>query len=304
LQGKGMQRDGQMSCHACTNFHTSSDILKYPCKWHQKYTDCQVVKGLDAMKFLPSLVPCALLCAAAGSAWAQAQADGQWRGLAGASFSSTSGNSSTNNLLLNIDMARQTERDKISTSAMVNYGSSKIDGVKTTTTDKWGLNGQYDYNLTPKFYVFGKLGLDADKVVNLSLRRTVGTGLGYKVINEANTTFDVFAGVANTHSRYSSTQVIDGVPGTRFSTNSGLLGEESTHKLTDTVFFKQRVELYPRLSGDGGTLAKATANLGVSLSQAISLNVGLTNNYNSAPATGLKKNDTSLFTGLSVKLGG
>ncbi len=256
------------------------------------------------MKLLFCAVPLAALCA--GSAWAQVttQADGKWRGLAGASFSSTSGNSSSNNLLLNIDMARKTEIDKISAGALANYGSSKVNGVKSTTSDKWGLNGQYDYNLTPQLFVFGKLGLEGDRVIDLTLRRTLGTGLGYKIINTPDNTFDVFAGVANTHSRYGSTQVIDGVSGSRFSTNSGLLGEESTHKLSDTVFFKQRIELYPRLSGDGGTLAKATANLGVNLSQTISLNVGLTNNYNSAPATGLKKNDTSLFTGLSVKLGG
>jgi putative salt-induced outer membrane protein YdiY len=58
------------------------------------------------------------------------QADGQWRGLAGASFSSSSGNSSSNNLLLNIDMARKTEMDKISAMAMANYGSSRVMALK------------------------------------------------------------------------------------------------------------------------------------------------------------------------------
>lgn len=252
-----------------------------------------------------TLLPVGLLfCSGISCAMAQTQADGQWRGLAGASFSATSGNSTTNNILLNIDMARKTEIDKISAGAMINYGTGKVDGVKKTITHKWGLNGQYDYNLLPELYVFGKLGLESDRIINLSLRRTLGTGLGYKVINEPNNTFDVFAGVANTHSKYSKSQVIDGTSGTTFSTNSALLGEESTHKLSETLFFKQRVELYPRIGGDGGTLAKASANLGVSLSSAISLNVGLTNNYNSAPASGLKKNDLSLFTGLSVKLGG
>jgi putative salt-induced outer membrane protein len=256
------------------------------------------------MKISQLLLPVVLFGTASGSASAQTQADGKWRGLAGASFSATSGNSSTSNLLLNLDMARHTERDKISASAMANRGSGKVDGVKTTTADKWGLNGQYDYNLSSQLYVFGKLGLEGDKIIDLSLRRTLGTGLGYKVINEPDTTFDVFAGLANTRSKYKTTQTIDDTSGTSFTTNSALLGEESTHKLSDTVFFKQRVELYPRISGAGGTLAKSTANLGVSLNSTISLNVGLTHNYNSKPATGLKKNDLSLFTGLSVKLGG
>ena len=256
------------------------------------------------MKLLSTLLPAALLGSAIGHASAQTQADGKWRGLAGAAYSATSGNSSTSNLLLNLDMARQTERDKISASAMANRGSGKVDSVKKTTADKWSLGGQYDYNLSPQLYVFGKLGLEGDKIIELSLRRTLGTGLGYKVVNEPSTTFDVFAGLANTHAKYKTTQTVDTTTGTIFTTNSALLGEESTHKLSDTVFFKQRVELYPRISGDGGTLAKSTANLGVSLNSTISLNVGLTHNYNSTPAAGLKKNDLSLFTGLSVKLGG
>jgi putative salt-induced outer membrane protein len=257
------------------------------------------------MKFstLATLVSAAVACMATGSAFAQAKTDGQWRGLAGASISTTSGNSSTNNVLINADMARLTVADKISVGGFINRGSSKADGVTTTTNSKWGLNGQYDYNLTPRTYVFGKLGLEGDKVVELSLRRTLATGMGYKVINEANTTFDVFGGLANIHSKYNSDQLINNTVGTSFSTTTLLLGEESTHKLSEAIFFKQRVELYPRISGDGGTFAKATANLGVSMGSGMSLNVGLVDNYNSAPGFGVKKNDLALFTGVSMNLG-
>ncbi len=257
------------------------------------------------MKFstLTAIASAAALSLCAGAAFAQAKTDGQWRGLAGASISTTSGNSSTNNILLNVDMARLTAADKISTGGYINRGSSKAAGVTTTTNNKWGLNGQYDYNLTPRTYVFGKLGLEGDKVIDLSLRRTLAGGMGYKVINTATTTFDVFGGLASIHSKYNSNQLIGGVTGTGFSTTSLLLGEESSHKLSDAIFFKQRVELYPRLSGDGGTLAKATANLGVALSAGMSLNVGLVDNYNASPGAGLKKNDLALFTGVSMNLG-
>jgi putative salt-induced outer membrane protein len=257
------------------------------------------------MKFstLTTFVSAAVVCMGAGSAFAQSKTDGQWRGLAGASVSATSGNSSSTNVLLNVDMARLTAADKISTGGYINRGSSKAAGVTTTSNNKWGLNGQYDYNLSPRMYAFGKLALEGDKVVDLSLRSTLAGGLGYKVINTATTTFDVFGGLASIHSKYGSNQLINNASGTSFNTTSLLLGEESTHKLSEAVFFKQRVELYPRLSGDGGTLAKGTANLGVSLSSATSLNVGLVDTYNAAPAAGLKKNDLALFTGLSMNLG-
>jgi putative salt-induced outer membrane protein len=257
------------------------------------------------MKFstLATLLSAAIACMGAGSAFAQAKTDGQWRGLAGASVAATSGNSSTNNVLLNVDMARLTASDKISAGAFANYGSSKDAGVTSTTSNKWGLAGQYDYNLTPRLYGFGKLALEGDQVIKLSNRRTLAAGLGYKVIDEAKTTFDVFGGVANIHSKYSQNRLIGNTTSDSFSTNSLLLGEESTHKLSETVFFKQRVELYPRISGDGGTFAKGTANLGVSLNSALSLNVGLVDNYNSAPGNNLKKNDLALFTGVSMNLG-
>jgi putative salt-induced outer membrane protein len=257
------------------------------------------------MKFstLATLISAAIACMATGSVFAQAKTDGQWRGLAGASVSTTSGNSTSSNVLLNVDMARLTAADKITTGAFVNYGTTKVAGTTTTNNNKWGLAGQYDYNLTPRLYAFGKMALEGDQVIKLSNRRTLGAGLGYKVINETATTFDVFGGVANIHSKYSQNRLIGNTTSDRFSTNSLLLGEESTHKISDAIFFKQRVELYPRISGDGGTFAKGTANLGVSLNSAMSLNVGLVNDYNSAPGVGRKKNDLALFTGISVKLG-
>jgi putative salt-induced outer membrane protein len=239
----------------------------------------------------------------AGSAFAQAKTDGQWRGQAGASVSATSGNSDTQNVALNADMARLTNADKITVGGYIAYGSSTAAGVTSTNTNKWGLNGQYDYNLSPRMYAFGKLALEGDKVIDLTLRTTLGAGLGYKVISDATTTFDVFGGLANINSRYGSTQTISGTAGTSFNTVSVLLGEESTHKISESVFAKQRLELYPRVSGDGGNFAKFTAGLLVSMSSTMSLNVGLVNTFNSEPAAGQKQNDLALFTGISVALG-
>jgi putative salt-induced outer membrane protein len=90
---------------------------------------------------------------------------------------------------------------------------------------------------------------------------------------------------------------------TRFSRASLYLGEESSHQLSDTVSFKQRLELYPGLSGDKAKIMKFTAGLGVAMSGTMSLTVGLTDSYNSKPPAGSKKNDVAVFTGLNVKFG-
>jgi uncharacterized protein DUF481 len=77
---------------------------------------------------------------------AQVKTDGEWRGLGGAALSVSSGNTTSSALLVNLDMARATERDKITLGAAVNYAKNKSDGVSRTTANKWAATGQYDYN--------------------------------------------------------------------------------------------------------------------------------------------------------------
>lgn len=96
---------------------------------------------------------------------------------------------------------------------------------------------------------------------------------------------------------------IGGETHTRFDRCALLLGEESSHQLSQTTTFKQRLEVYPGLSGDKPVIAKFNAGLGVAMSSTLSLTVGLIDTYNSKPPAGLKKNDVGLFTGVSVKLG-
>lgn len=250
---------------------------------------------LGALLFGAAVVPAAI---------AQVKADGQWRGLGGASLSVNSGNTDSRALLLNVDMARATERDKITLGGMVNYARSKdAAGVSQTTANKWAANGQYDYNLTPRVYVFGKLGLEADRLIDLSLRTSVASGAGYHLIQTPDTTFDVFGGLAYITDKYRVAQTIGGETDTRFDRFALLLGEESSHQLSQTTTFKQRLEVYPGLSGDKAVIAKFNAGLGVAMSSTLSLTVGLIDTYNSKPPAGLKKNDVGLFTGVSVKLG-
>src|SRR5512134_796935 len=134
---------------------------------------------------------------------AQVKADGQWRGLGGASLSINSGNTDSRALLLNVNMARATETDKITLGGTVKYAKSEdAAGVSQTTANKWAANGQYDYNLTPRVFVFGKLGLEADRLIQLSLRTSLASGAGYHLVQTPDTTFDVFGGLAYITDKY------------------------------------------------------------------------------------------------------
>jgi putative salt-induced outer membrane protein len=242
-------------------------------------------------------------CAASVGASAEDKTDGQWRGAGGAALSMTSGNTTTTAVLLNAEAARATVDDKIALGGAINYAKSKIDGVDQTTANKWGAFGEYDYNLSPRTFAFGRLGFDGDKSIDLSLRTSLAGGLGYKVVNTKETTFDVYGGVGYTTDKYSQAQTIGSKIDTSFSRVSIYVGEASSHQLSSTVSFKQRLDLYPGVSGDKAVLAKFSSGLSVAMSSTLNLTVGLIDTYNSKPPAGTKSNDIGLFTGINVKFG-
>lgn len=163
-----------------------------------------------------SLLAAALLVAS--TAFAQVKTDGQWRGAGGAALSATSGNSNTTALSVNGEMLRATAQDKITLGANTLYGRSEnAAGVSSTTANKWAAAGQYDYNLRPALFVFGKLGFEGDTLIDLSLRSTLAAGLGYKLIDTKETSFNVFGGVGYSTDQYDKTQTIAGKRGKSFS---------------------------------------------------------------------------------------
>jgi putative salt-induced outer membrane protein len=240
-----------------------------------------------------------------GDAGAQYQfkTDGQWRGLGGASLSVTSGNTRSTALLLNLDLNRATENHKITLAGTTNYARSNVGGVTQTTAEKWSANSQYDRNLTPEVFTFGKLGFDSDRLIRLRLRSSLTVGAGYHFVNTRESIVDAFAGAGYISDKYSSPQTIDGVTDEVFVRATLLFGEQSSHQLSPTTSAKQRLEIYPGINGDRAVLVKFNANVGVAITSALSLTVGLVDTYNNKPPPGLRKNDVGLFTGISVKLG-
>ena len=231
------------------------------------------------------------------------QKDGRWRGLAGASFTLTSGNSDTKATLLNLDMARLTTHSKIALQGFMNHDSSKVDGQRQTTSNKWGIATQYDSDLSNNWFAFAKLGFDADRMVDLALRSTISTGLGYHLVDSETDILNAFAGLSYTDRHYRTEQDFNGHTGRHFSSPGALFGEESTHRINDRVTLQQRLELYPDDSSEQAHVAHFNGTLNVSMSETLSLSVGLISTYNHNVPPGLKRVDTSLFTGINVKLG-
>jgi putative salt-induced outer membrane protein YdiY len=251
------------------------------------------------MKTLSHVVVLTAAATLSQIAFAQATVkdDGQWRAALGLAASSSSGNTKSSSFALTGDAVRATTADKWSLYGNALYGKSA--GV--TTAEQLRAGTRYDYNLTPQWFGFGLLDLEKDKIAALNLRSGLGAGLGYHVIKDAQTTFDVFAGVGYTSDKYDAPRLIDGSNRSSYSYTNLLFGEESTHKISDGVSAKQKLVVYPNMSNSGEYRAQFDAGLGVAMSKTMNLNVGFSARVNSDPGPGVKKTDTLLTTGISVK---
>lgn len=257
------------------------------------------------MRALNHAALAAVLLASACAAQADVvtQKDGHWRGLIGASLAFTSGNTVTNSALLNLDLARQTSDTKVSLQSYVNHATTEINKETRTTADKWGMAGQYDSDIDLRWFAFSKLRFEGDRLLNLTLRSTVSAGLGYHVIDLENHSLNVFGGLSYTDSKYSQEQLINGRFDKHYASPGGIFGEESTHRLNERVTLKQRLELNPDGSGDHAHIARFNSALNVSMSEVLSLSLSVVSVYTHNVPANVKKTDTSVFTGINVKLG-
>lgn len=255
------------------------------------------------MKMNKTLVLTAITAAVFGTlssasfAQATVKDDGQWRYALGLGASVASGNTDATTLNASADAVRKTAQDKWSAYGSALYGKSN--GVKTADALRAGT--RYDWNLSQQLFAFGSADFERDKIALLNSRLGIGGGVGYHLFNTPDLTWDLFGGAGYTMDRYDAPRVIGNNTVDSYNYANLLLGEESTHKLGESTSFKQRFVAYPNLKDTNAWRSQFDAGLSVAMSKAMSLNVGLSNRYNNAPGTGLKKSDTLLTTGVTYK---
>jgi len=237
-------------------------------------------------------VACATLLGALASAHAQTELDDQWHGGISVGGAVASGNTTSQAVTASASAVKANPRDKISLYGLANYGANKTNGLRTTTANRLGVGGRYDYNLTDVIFTFGGADAETNKAGGLASRYGVNGGVGYKLIRDSTTTFDVFTGIGYASVKFTDNTSASGV--------ELLFGEESSHKLSESTTAKQRFVLRPGRGGLGN-LATFDASLSTAISGAWSLNTGLAVRYASKVAVGLKSTDTLLTVGFGYK---
>lgn len=242
-----------------------------------------------------------LACTAFVQAHAQpTPSDGQWRGSLALSGSLSAGNTESASLAAKLDAARATDASKWSIYGTSLYGKRRVPTGDEKTADNARLGTRYDSDFAPPVFGFVLGEAETDRLADLDYRTTLALGLGYRVVTNEAHGFDVFAGVARTHSKYDPDLAVPPASG---RTTELLFGEESSHKLSETLSFKQKLTIYPDIEDSGEFRSVFDASLLVGLNHRLSLQVGLQNRYTSQVPLGVKKSDTLLLTGLNLRFG-
>jgi putative salt-induced outer membrane protein len=228
---------------------------------------------------------------------AQTAQDNQWHGGVAIGGSYASSNTSTETLNIMASGTKASKEDKLNFNTVVNYGSNKVNDIKTNTAELFRLGGRYDYNLSDTSFFFGGAEVETNKIQNIDSRYAINSGAGYKVIKTDETNFDLFTGIGYSNTKFGTTipPSITGKHGAEF-----LFGEESSHKISTTSSIKQRWVIYPG-SSDIGTRSTLDIHLATVVANGWTLNAGTSISYTSKPSNNLKKTNSLITFGFGYK---
>lgn len=224
--------------------------------------------------------------------------DGQWRSLLSAGASVSSGNSDSTTITLSGEAVKATTYDKWSMNARALY----VKNDESEAEQRFSAGTHYQRDITDRIFGFGQFDALRDEPANLSSRLSAGGGLGYHVIKRDDLTFDVSGGVGYTRERYVEPEIYDGELRSRYNNTELLLAEESTHKISDTTTFRQKLSYLPNLRNSDQYRAVFDAGISVAMTQRLSLTATVSHRHNSDPGEGLKKGDTLFITGVSFRI--
>lgn len=237
------------------------------------------------------LLPLPFLLVASMTAAAADEPPPGWHGSLGAGLSISSGNSDAKSYNLGLDLKYDPKAKNVLKLGAL-YLRSDANG--TATADKVSAFVRDEYSLTDRAYVFGEVSFLRDKLALLDSLFAPAAGAGYKIVKEADMTFDVSAGFGGAFEKYEN----------RGSTSSAALlaGETFTWKLSPAVSLTQKATGLWKTKDTGDAYYHFEAGLTTSLSKLLELKLSYLLDHKTRPVLDtLKKTDTALLATVVAK---
>ncbi len=186
----------------------------------------------------------------------------KWTGAVKMGAMVTRGNTFTDTINFSLDAVRRGEDDRITLGAGYIYGREKNTdtGISSTIAENWFATGQYDYFFAPKWYSYGNLRVEKDRIANLDLRFAPGGGVGYQWLESAQANFNTEAGLAWVYERYTD-------PDDTRQYVAARLAYHYDRKLNDRVSFFHNMEFIPSVENFKQFLVNADLGLRAMMSK-------------------------------------
>lgn len=205
------------------------------------------------------------------------QPTGEWKGEGELGFSSTSGNTESENLNANLGLSRQTENWKHSIS--LEAFRAKTDGE--TNVDLLELRERSEYGLSERSYAYGQLRYEDDEFSGYDYQTTVTVGAGSRFVESERHRLDASAGVG-------IRRVKDSASGD--SDDEGIVGADLIYQYTisETASLNERLLLE---AGEDNTYSESETALVTRISGALSARFSYLVKHNSTVPPGIEKTD-------------
>ena len=229
-----------------------------------------------------------------------------WSGLLDTGLALTSGNSSALSYTLSTTAVRETPRDKLTVYSTYIYANDNSTPPKRTTANDFRGGVRGDLNVGPRLFLFALADFETNQLQHLNLRQVYGGGVGYHVIKNDRTAFDVFGGASydrDSFGQYFLLNPLTFFPGQKTNSAEILVGEELHTKIATRTTLSERFVFYPNMSNLGQYRYQLNATSATIIKKWLSWQVTLVDGYLSNPPFGLKSNDLLLSTGLRVVWG-
>ena len=228
-----------------------------------------------------------------------------WHGSVTAAYTGKRGNAFDDSAAVRAQATRKWEKDRFLARAAYDYGKT---GTSTTdnkrTTDEWEAEAKHDHFWLPKVYTYEGLLWERDTIKGLDARYTLGLGAGYQwldgTVHEATGKWslgqEVGANWVKEEWKDNDDEKADGFAAVRYAHH--LL---YAPKWFEGVSVFHNLRLLPEVDDWEKHLVRADFGLQTALIGALTLDVRIEWDYDSKPASDMKKDDLLYLVGLGCK---
>jgi len=217
----------------------------------------------------------------------------EWNGQVTVGFTLDRGNTNSQDASVDMTAKRETSVDRITLDA--EYYEKREENPATgddfSSKRKFLLGGHYDYFIADGYYVYGNVTAQKEATANIDLRLNIGSGLGYRLINNDITEVDLEAGLSWVNESYSDATADKDYVALRTAWNI-------EHKFTDATTFFHYGEWLPSLENSDDQLISTETGVNVKVNGSLNVQAKVLYDWNQSPAIGKDKEDTTYILGV------